>query len=304
MAQAGQDIRRQASARTSINSLLRSAKCLFSPKVLKHLGGLELPSPLPFSQLDFEPKQNVKYKGTFDADQLIQEARAELPDEQLKAFLLAIGAGLRRAEIDYLEWNSFLWDKNAIRIQATRYWSPKTAESSADVLVDPELMEVFTGVRARAADIFVIESERPPQVSVRWHQYRCKRHFQKLTAWLRAKGVPKRAPLHCLRKEYGSMICKFSGIYSASAMLRHSNLQTTVAHYVDHRTQSVLKIGHYLKAAARKSFITRSQFAVHRAFGVRGSEFEVRSLGYTARRHRPDPKFNSIPIFVSSVPLS
>jgi hypothetical protein len=100
------------------------------------------------------------------------------------------------------------------------------------------------------------------------------------------------------------MICKFSGIYSASAMLRHSNLQTTVAHYVDHRTQSVLKIGHYLKAAARKSFITRSQFAVHRAFGVRGSEFEVRSLGYTARRHRPDPKFNSIPIFVSSVPLS
>jgi hypothetical protein len=105
---------------------------------------------------------------------------------------------------------------------------------------------------ARTADIFVIESERPPQVSVRWHQYRCKRHFQKLTAWLRAKGVPKRAPLHCLRKEYGSMICKFFGIYSASAMLRHSNLQTTVAHYVDHRTQSVLKIGHLFKSGGAK----------------------------------------------------
>jgi integrase len=32
-------------------------------------------------------------------------------------FLLAVAAGLRRKEIDLLEWSPFRWEENVIRIQ-------------------------------------------------------------------------------------------------------------------------------------------------------------------------------------------
>jgi hypothetical protein len=42
--------------RVSVNSLMRQAKCLFSPKITKHLQ-IQLPTPLPFSGIEFEPRQ-------------------------------------------------------------------------------------------------------------------------------------------------------------------------------------------------------------------------------------------------------
>jgi integrase len=249
---AGDDPRKEESARTSVNSLIRSAGSLFSPRVLKHLGTLEMPEPLPFSQLDFEPQPRRKYKSGFDVERLIQDAKAELDDEPLKIFLLGISAGLRRGEIDNLLWDSFLWDQNIIRVQATKYWKPKTDESSGDVQVDPDVMEIFRGFRPRATGEFVIESDHQPRVNLNWHEYRCKKDFKKLTAWLRTKGLPSKSPLHTLRKEFGSLVNRGYGIHAASMMLRHSNLAVTASTYVDHRVYAVVKIGHLLKGDEAK----------------------------------------------------
>jgi hypothetical protein len=43
-------------------------------------------------------------------------------------------------------------------------------------------------------------------------------NFERLTAWLRKKGVKANKPLHALRKEFGSQICAVHGIHAAATL--------------------------------------------------------------------------------------
>ena len=106
----------------------------------------------------------MKYRSDFSVEKLICGAQKELPTERLKILLLATMAGLRRNEIDKLEWAAFRWDKGIIRIKATRYFHPKSEDSVGDVEVDAELLEIFRGFRARSTGNFVIDrrSRRDP----------------------------------------------------------------------------------------------------------------------------------------------
>jgi integrase len=231
---AGQDPRSQHAAKVSFNSLLRAVRCLFSPKILEHVS-LKLPNPLPFAGLKYLKCGVRKYQSTIDARKLLAEAKAELPDEQLKIFLLALCVGLRRSEIDLLEWSSFIWDRNIIRVEMTDYFEPKTDGSSGDVLTDAKLMSVFRGWHARRTGRFVVESDASPKNARLYKAYRCMQHFQRLTAWLRFKGVKGHAPLHALRKECGSLINERFGIHAASRALRHSSIVITSSVYADNR---------------------------------------------------------------------
>src|SRR6516165_9955739 len=134
--------------------------------------------------------------------------------------------GLRRKEIDLLEWDSFLWDRGVIRVQATQHFDAKTEDSLGDVVVDDELLEVFRGYRARATSAFVIESADQPKF-VSYSHYRCQEVFDRLIAWLRKKGVKGNKPLHTLRKEFGSQVCAVHGVHAASRQLRHADIAIT-----------------------------------------------------------------------------
>ena len=68
---AGDDPIRGRAARISVNSFLRRAKSLFAPDAVKHLT-IQLPSPLPFEGVRFEPRQSQRYFSTIDR----REARA------------------------------------------------------------------------------------------------------------------------------------------------------------------------------------------------------------------------------------
>jgi hypothetical protein len=149
-----------------------------------------LPDPLPFAGVEFEPRQSLKYRATFDVQPLITKAKAELAHqypEAFKAFLLAVMVGLRRKEIDLLEWSSFLWNDGLVRIQATEHFDAKTEDSLGDVVVDSELLELFLGYRARATGAFVIESDGQPKSGVGYWHYRCQEVFDRLITWPPAK---------------------------------------------------------------------------------------------------------------------
>jgi hypothetical protein len=68
----------------------------------------------------FIERPAMQYRSSIDAGQLTRAAQKELaladPPVSL-AFLLALGAGLRRGEIDRLEWAAFQWNHNVIRIE-------------------------------------------------------------------------------------------------------------------------------------------------------------------------------------------
>jgi integrase len=154
--------------------------------------------------------------------------------------------GLRRKEIDLLEWESFLWDAGVIRIEETKYFHPKSQGSVGDVPVDAEVMEIFRGYRARSKGPFVIQSRSRPEPDIAYQYYRCDKHFETLTTWLRKKGVHADKPLHTLRKEYGSQICAMHGIHAASRALRHSDIRVTNEYYADSKARVTPGMGHLL----------------------------------------------------------
>jgi len=245
LATAGIDPLELRRARISVNSLVRQARSLFADKRTRHLQ-VSLPNPLPFDGVDFEPRQSMKYRSEIDVVALIKAAKAELRDslpEAYKVFLLAVGAGLRKKEIDLLEWRSFRWEENVIRIEATRYFHPKSEDSIADLPIDREVMALFRDYYDGAKGSFVIKSKRAPLPAKPRQYYRCEPTFEQMNIWLRKHGINGDKPLHTLRKEYGSLLTRSYGIHAASRALRHADLRTTSEHYSDSTARVTPGIG-------------------------------------------------------------
>jgi hypothetical protein len=236
---------KQRRARITCNSLMRQAKSLFSPDLLVYVS-LHKPDRLPFDGVAFYERESQRYRSKIDIESLIQDSLRELPQEQLKIFLLATMAGLRRNEIDKLPWPAFRWNEGVIRIEATEFFTPKTSDGAGDVPIDRELLAMFRGWQAKATGTFVIEADAEPRTDTSYAHYRAQWHFDALTEWLRGKGVTAIKPLHELRKEFGSQLCARHGIYAASRMLRHVDIRITAQHYLDQKERVTLGMGNLL----------------------------------------------------------
>ena len=181
VANAGDDPVKQRSARILANSFLRRAKSLFAPRMMKQLEKVSLPNPLPLDGVEFYKRASMRYQGTFDVFGLIEAAKKELAQpapEQFKVFLLAVMAGLRRREIDTLEWSAFRWERGSVRIEPTKWFHPKSEDSIGNVEIDPELLEVFREYQAKGKGCFVIESKVKPRLDLKWEHYRCTSIFE------------------------------------------------------------------------------------------------------------------------------
>ena len=237
---------KEKSAKVTINSHLRYCKSLFGDKVIGHLKReLDLPSPLPFDDVELYSKQSVQYKSKFDIEELILTAKDELPgidqDQQWLIFILAVSAGLRRNEIDKLTWKQVDLRKMEISMEATKYFKPKSDNSGTEVSIDADLGKLLQGYKAKGTSEFVLVSNTIPNLKTTVAHYRCNRHFKKLNKWLQGNGVEDRKPLHALRKEAGSLVNNIHGLYAASRFLRHADIQVTSAHYID--TKEIITSG-------------------------------------------------------------
>jgi integrase len=253
VAAAGSDILKKRRATASCNSFLRQARALFSRRnVLDKVKSVQLPPVLPFDGVSVERRTDTKFYGCgVDPRQLLRDAVKELGTErveELKAFLLALVLGLRRREVDTLEWQSFDFATDTLRVVPTRWYQLKTNESAALLPVEPEILELFRGWRARAKSDFVIESPREPKL-VNYQWYRCESVFASLLGWLRGKGVQGIKPFHALRKLYGSVLAERHGIHVASSGLRHADIRTTAEFYADRTVKLTAGFGSVLKAA-------------------------------------------------------
>jgi len=242
---AGSNPVKQRRARITCNSLMRQAKSLFGSNLLTHLSIGEL-NKLPFDDVAFYKRESMRYRSKIDVKALIIAAISELPAAQLKIFLLATMAGLRRNEIDKLEWEAFDWNAVSVRIDTTNHLTPKTSDSAGDVPIDKELAALFRGWHAKSNSSFVIEGDSVPQGDTSYTHYRAEPHFNALTKWLCGKGVTAAKPLHEMRKEFGSQLCAKYGIYAASRALRHADIAITAQHYVDQKERVTFGMGSLL----------------------------------------------------------
>jgi hypothetical protein len=124
LCRAGANPAKQRAARISVNSLLRQARSLFSAKRLQFvkLGGLRS----SFDGIELEARQLMRYRSNFKSEELVSRAVTELGREELKVFLLACMAGLRRNEIDKLPWTAFNWGRGTLRVEVTEHFGPKS----------------------------------------------------------------------------------------------------------------------------------------------------------------------------------
>jgi integrase len=235
----------QRRARITCNSVMRQAKSLFSPDLLAHVS-LHKPDKLPFDGVAFYERESQRYRSNIDIEALIQAAVQELPQEQLKIFLLATMAGLRRNEIDKLQWSAFRWNDSVIRIEETEYFAPKSSDGAGDVEIDKELLAKFRDWHARATGAFVVEADAEPRIATTYAHYRAQEDFDALIEWLCSKGITAKKPLHELRKEFGSQVCAKYGIYAASRMLRHADIRVTAEHYLDAKKRTPIGLGNLL----------------------------------------------------------
>jgi integrase len=253
---AGDNPLHQLRARRNVNSFLLNARTLFGRKMQRRLKehGLPVP-PNPFEGVDLEKQGSVKYVSTIKANDILRTAREELEEsdpEAWKVILLALGAGLRRREIDMLCVTQLDFEESLIRVINTDHFEAKTDDSQGIVYVDATMLREI-GKHIDHASLFVIDPGTPPAPNRAPGYYRCQDTLKRTTKWLTAHGVLSQRPLHCLRKEFGSIINAGSDIHTASRQLRHSTIKTTAAVYTDNRRRasSAVPIGDMLNAAAK-----------------------------------------------------
>ena len=252
VARAQGDARREKATRVSSNSLIRQAASLFSQKVVRFLGALTLPTPLPFAGVEKFPRESQRYVSRLDAGDLLRRARCELASRQPDAFLtilLGIATALRRGELDQLLWTNVDLENGRI-IVSSEHGRLKTPESYGTVDIDGHMVEVLRGFRARARSKFVIEGGREsrPGLHRAWSRYRCEATFDYVNQWLRRHGVDSFKPLHTLRKESGSLMAQQYGLFLAQQHLRHRDVSTTAHFYLDRKTKAAIDTAALLKA--------------------------------------------------------
>ncbi|HNQ88084.1 MAG TPA: site-specific integrase [Verrucomicrobiota bacterium] len=246
-------------ATRSMASYLRNARALFSRRVLdamrKH--NVPLPNPIPFADVRLAGKAgSTRYHSTIDARALLRDAQAELAESDPDAYaviLLALGAGLRRSEIDALQWQSVMPDRGIIRVQTTAQRHVKSEESEGDVVCDAALFVELEKTRRPDGTLYVVQpsTEHPPTRAAQF--YRCKPTFDRVTAWLKAHGVLTAKPLHTLRKEFGSLVADAGDIHQAMLQLRHAQISTTEAFYADRRHRATVGVGAILNSPTATS---------------------------------------------------
>lgn len=231
--------------RTTAASVLRQAKALFNPELKLPFDRL----PNPFEGVRVKVGTPRKYSSTIDAAALMRAGRSELAEsdpEAYKAFLLALGAGLRKAEIDCLQWQQIDTAANVIRVTTSEHFATKTDSSEGEVFVDPGLVAELERFRTNATSLFILESPFAPRPESPVAYYRAAATFDRLTKWLRGKGIMGHKPIHTLRKEFGSLVCASADIHTASRQLRHASIALTATYYVDGRRRVAPPVGAFL----------------------------------------------------------
>jgi integrase len=232
-------------AEHSVNGILRSARLLFGKRVLRRVlaqrPNLVLPSSLPFAGVEFIPERESDffYTSEVDARQLIDDALRELSGNQLIIFVLAIGAGLRRNEIDKLPWAHVDLPTGVVTFAPTKYGRLKSDSSVGKIQLEPRFADLLRKHAVESRGEFVLPLPIAPKMDVNQHRsYRCDKDFTALCAWLGTKGMTRsRSRIHTLRKEFGSHLAQRRGIFVASAGLRHSTIGVTRKYYVSSKTE-------------------------------------------------------------------
>lgn len=157
----GGNAENQLAAKHTINSLVRNSRSLFSRKKIVPRLKIGVPEILPFDgvRLLNEKMGEFRFQRLVDVNALIVSAHEELAHtnpQLFTIFLLAIGAGLRRGEIDRLRWRELVQISQQVEVIKSDVFDPKSYTSLRKVKLPPQFYEIVLRFRGDASlDAFV-----------------------------------------------------------------------------------------------------------------------------------------------------
>lgn len=248
LGQAEPSVAAQNKRKISINSYLRNAKSLFADNLVKATK-LEVPLPMPLKAVDFFGGTDQRYFSTFDIRKLLikaQDKLSKMDPDGYAVVLLSAFAGLRRKEIDLLEWPSIDFKNGLIQLRMTQFFDPKNIDALRPIPIREKwVLDWFKTRRAELGNRegFVIAPDLPYEKDQVRDYYRTKQVLERISRWLRSHGVKDGRPLHTLRKEAGSDIVRRAGLVAGAAFLRHKTTAVTMMHYSDYRATETPSFG-------------------------------------------------------------
>lgn len=225
---AGASLKDQNNAKRHLKSVISDARSVFSEGALQEYraAGLAIPDIAGFmkgrvfqrvaKQRYMLPRTDVILRIFRDMDELRFRPNA------FRMFLLAAGAGLRRAEMlnARQEW-LVGGDHPRIDLDVTDQWQQKHG-GTQPVEFCPWAFAELSRVLPAGCDRILEGGAGEIERDSKW-----------LCDWLRNKGLDRLRPIHEVRMLFGCWVANRRGLYVAQKLLRHTSAQVTSDHYAD-----------------------------------------------------------------------
>ena len=228
----GDDDLRQATKKRSADGTLAAFSRAWTAALAPHYADAALTMPSnPAKSVRLFRLKTPRYRSDVDAGALVRDAKDQLSGDGYRTLLLALQFGLRRAEVDRLQWQHIDLVAGQLSVEGTEAGATKTGASERVLDISPGMVDVLTEWKEEAIGDYVVAplaALRPK----RWSSYRADAAFEEVLRWLRGRGWDSAQPLHQLRKEFGSMVSMNFGVFEASEALGHSDVRVTAALYV------------------------------------------------------------------------
>lgn len=232
--------------RKPIISEIKHCKAMFKPSCLKFYEKQGVKVSNPFHEMELGGIVRNPYTPlSADKRKAIWEEARTLPTDEALIVILALGAGLRKSEIDKarLSWIGMMDDHCVFTVKAEHDFTPKSS-SNRNIPIAKELAEEIIEIRNLGNP-----TENDPYILAGNGRgaSRKDKAYRKVNDWLKSKGVTSVNPLHSLRKEFGSKVFTEHGIGVASVLLGHADIKLTMDTYSGLTASPVIDMGGMIK---------------------------------------------------------
>ena len=162
------------------------------------------------------------------------------PENLRHIFYVFLNTGMRKAELENMEWSDIDFKRNKIRIHRKEFWHPKTGER--DIPMNQATHNLLKRLKAQndkgLNSIFVFPNDDGGRIK---HKLR-----EQLIVIARKAGIKGLTKLHSLRHTYAShLVMNDVDLPTVQKLMGHADIQTTMiySHLApDHLAEAANKI--------------------------------------------------------------
>lgn len=211
---------------------IRAAQSIFKKSALIYWAKQGITLKNPFAMIE---RRNIKKGGYIPVGQDCRERiwtdSKDLPARQRMVVILALGAGLRRGEIQAARVSWLIKEKTqtVLTVKAETGFKPKSGiHRSIQIPLElaTELEDLRKSCVLDAADPFLVPNGATKTGKVR---HGCL--FKALLPWLAERGLKEVKGIHGMRREAGSVVATAHGMLQAQKFLGHASIVTTESYY-------------------------------------------------------------------------